>query len=69
MAKFYCDDEYGILEVKCSEEHSNIDPKDILFISNNSCIVYDEDHNKIHINKNHSYYDQIQMQLGLTTQT
>ena len=67
--KVVFDGEFGIIEVKCSEEYSNVDPKDICFISKNFCLVFDEVTEKIHINKNHTYYDQIQMQLALTTQT
>ena len=33
--KFVVDGEFGLLEVKCSEEYKNIDPKDICFISKN----------------------------------
>ena len=40
-----------------------------MFISKNFCLGFDEVTEKIHINKNHTYYDQIQMQLALTTQT
>ena len=40
-----------------------------MFISKNFCLVFDEVTEKIHINKSHTYYDQIQMQLALTTQT
>ena len=34
--KVVVDSEFGLLEVKCSEEYNNIDPKDICFISKNS---------------------------------
>ena len=66
--KVVFDGEFGIIEVKCSEKYSNVDPKDISFISKNFCLVFDDVTGKIHINKNHTYYDQIQMQLALTTQ-
>ena len=66
MAVF--DGELGIIEVKCSEEYSNVDPKNICFISKNFSLVFDKVTEKIHINKNHTYYDQIQMQLALATQ-
>ena len=33
--KVVVDGEFGLLEVKCSEEYKNIDPKDICFISKN----------------------------------
>ena len=62
------DGELGIIEVKCSEEYSNVDLKDIYFISKIFCLVFDDVTKKIHINKNHTYYDHIQMQLTLTTQ-
>ena len=67
--KVFCDGQYGIIEVKCSEEYKNIDPKDICFISKNPFIVYDDTSNEIKINKEHTYYDQIQMQLALTCRT
>lgn len=60
---------YGILEVKCSEEYKNVDPKDVCYISKNPCIKYRKNTGKITICKSHSYYDQIQMQLALTCQT
>ena len=59
----------GIVEVKCSHEYKDNDPKDICFISKDSCLTLDASTNKLHLNKNHSYYDQVQMQLALTTQT
>ena len=58
---------HGIIEVKCSEEYQDNDPKDILHLSKNPCIQIIDD--KVKINVNHSYYNQIQMQLALTTQT
>ena len=66
--KVVFDGEFGIIGVKCSEEYNNVDPKYICFISKNFCLVFDDVTEKIHINKNHTYYDQIQMQLTLTTQ-
>ena len=63
------DGELGIIEVKCSEEYSSVDLKDIYFISKIFCLILDDVTKKIHINKRHTYYDQIQMQLTLTTQT
>jgi len=60
---------FGIIEVKCSEEYKDVDPKNICFISKNSCLVYDEGLDKVLLNRKHSYYDQIQMQLALTCQT
>ena len=53
------------LEVKCSEEYKNIDPKDICFISKNPPFLYSETSCKILVNKSHTYYDQ----LPLTTQS
>ena len=67
--KVVFDGEFGITEVKSSEEYSNVDPKDMWFITKNFCLLFDDLTEKIHINKNHTYYDQIQMQLALTTQT
>lgn len=60
---------FGILEVKCSEHYKDIDPKDVCSISKEPCIVYNSESNTIHINKNHTYYNQVQMQLALTCQT
>ena len=58
---------FGIIEIKCSEEYKDIDPKDICFIAKDSCLVFSD--GKVQLNKRHSYYDHIQMQLALTTQT
>ena len=60
---------YGILEIKCSEEYKNVDPKDVCFLTKNSCIRYCKNSKKITICKTHSYYDQIQIQLALTCQS
>lgn len=65
--KVICNGEYGILEVKCSEEYKNLDPQDICILSKNPSIISTEGQLKININ--HTYYDQVQMQLALTTQT
>ena len=65
--KVLFDGEFGILEIKCPEQFSNVDPKNICFIAKKPSLVYDEEH--IKINKDHPYYKQIQMQLALTTQT
>ena len=66
--KVILNDSYGILEVKCSEEYKNVDPKDVCFISKNPCIRYCKNSKKI-ICKTHSYYEQIQMQLALICQS
>ena len=58
---------FGFIEIKCFEEYKDIDPKDICFIAKDSCLVFSD--GKVQLNKRHSYYDQIQMQLALTTQT
>ena len=58
---------YGILEVKCSEEYQSNSPRDIIYISKTSCLEQIGD--KIQLRKDHSYYSQIQMQLGVTTQS
>ena len=68
-AKVSFNDSYGILEVKCSEEYKNVDPKDVCFISKNLWIRYCKNSKKITICKIHSCYDQIQMQLALTCPT
>ena len=31
---------YGVLEVKCSEEYKDVDPKDVCFVSKSPCIRY-----------------------------
>ena len=67
--KVCCDGSFGILEVKCSEQYKDIDPKSICHISPNPCIVINKENGHIDINKNHSYYDQIQMQLAVTCRT
>ena len=63
------DGSFGIMEVKCSEEYRDNDPKDICFVSKHSCLAYNAETDTITINKNHAYYKQIQMQLSMTTQT
>ena len=60
---------FGIAEVKCTEEYKDIDPKDICYISKEYCLSYDTDTGKITLNRDHSYYDQVQMQIALSTQT
>ena len=56
---------FGIMEVKCSEEYKDFDPKSISFISKTSCIELVG--NDLKLKKSHSYYDQVQLQLALTT--
>ena len=58
---------YGIVEIKCSEEYKNNDPLDTCYISMSSCLEIIDDN--ICRKKNHSYCDQVQMQLALTTQS
>ena len=58
---------YGIIEVKCSEEYKDYDPRTVSFISKTSCIELVD--NKLCLRKDHSYYDQVQMQLALTTKS
>ena len=60
---------FSIIEVKCSKEYSIVEPTDVCFISKNFCLAFDDVMEKTHINKSHTYYDQIQMQLALATQT
>ena len=60
--KVVLDGEFGLLEVECSEEYNNID-------LGKSTFLYIEPSCKILIKKSHTYYDQIQMQLVLTTQS
>ena len=36
--KVILNDSYGILDVKCSDEYKNVDPKDVCFISKIPCI-------------------------------
>ena len=62
--------EFGLLEVmfRGIEEYKNIDPKDICFISKNPPFLYSETSGKILVNKSHTCYDQIQIQLALTIQ-
>ena len=60
---------FGIAEVKCTEEYKDIDPKDICYISKDFCLSYVTYTGKITLNRDHSYYDQVQMQIALSTQT
>ena len=57
--KVVFDGEFCIIEFKCSDEYSNVDPKDICFISKNVFLVFDEVTEKSIINKSHTYYDHI----------
>ena len=59
----------GFVEVKCSHEYKENDLEDICFISKDSHLTLDASTNKLHLNKNHSNYDKVQMQLAITTQT
>ena len=63
------DGEFVFLELKCSEEYGNIDPKYIYFVSKNPPFLFSETYFKIFVNKSHTYYDQIQMQLALARQS
>ena len=65
--KVICDGEMGIFEVKCTDKYKDVDPKVICHISPNSMVVADQK-NILRINKKHSYYSQVQMQLALTCQ-
>ena len=53
--KVILNDSYGILDVKCSDEYKNVDPKDVCFISKIPCIKYCKNAKKKTICKNHSY--------------
>ena len=56
---------FGILEVKCPEEYKDYDPADAAIIVRDFCLTLDD--NKLpRINQNHGYFDQVQMQMGLT---
>ena len=67
-SKVVFDWKFGIIEVKYSDEYSNVDPKNICFISKGFSLVFDDVAEKINSNKNHTHYDQIQKQPALTTQ-
>ena len=67
-SKVVFDGKFGIIEVEYSEEYSNVDPKDIYFISKGFSLVFDDVAEKTNSNKNHTHYDQIQKQPVLTTQ-
>ena len=43
--------EFGLLEIKSSEEYKNIEPKDICFISKNPPLLYSETSCKILVKK------------------
>ncbi|XP_057294057.1 uncharacterized protein LOC130622600 [Hydractinia symbiolongicarpus] len=64
-----CNGFYGILEVKCSHLYRDIYPKLVCSVAKNPCILYDSNTENIKINKDHTYYNQIQMQLAITCQT
>ena len=55
---------FGILEVKCPEEYKDFDPKDAAVVVKDFCLTVNNQ--GIKINQEHSYFDQIQFQMGLT---
>ena len=57
--KVVSDGEFGIIEVKYRGEYSNLDRRSICFIFKNFCPAFGDVTDKIHINKNRTYYDQI----------
>ena len=66
----YCATPDGkVYDGMCTEHYKDIDPKDICFMSKDPCIIYDKETDRLHINKKHSYYNQVQMQLALSYQT
>ena len=67
--KVVVDGEFGLLEVKCSEEYKNIDPKDICFISKNPPFLFCQTSCQIFVNKSVTYCDQIQIQLAVTAKS
>ena len=66
--KVVVDDEFGLLELKYSKKYKNIDPKDICRISKNPPFLHSKTSSKLLINQIHTYYNQIQMRLAVTTQ-
>ena len=59
------DNPFGILEVKCPEEYKDYDPADSAIVVKEFCLILD-DQRKPRINCNHGYFDQVQLQIGLT---
>ena len=59
------DKPFGILEVKCPEEYKDYDPADSAIVVIEFCLILD-DQRKPRINRNHGYFDQVQLQMGLT---
>ena len=59
------DNPFGILEVKCPEEYKDYDPADSAIVVKEFCLILD-DQRKPRINRNHGYFDQVQLQMGLT---
>ena len=57
-------DIFGLVEIKCPEQYREYDPIDAARVAPNFCLIYANGNLKI--NKNHSYYDQITMQMALT---
>ena len=67
--KVVVDGEFGFLEVKCSEDTIMLIQKIFTLYQRIHLFLYGETSCKILVNKSHTYYDQIQMQLALTKQS
>ena len=59
---------YGIVEIKCPEEYTDVSPRDICYISKNPCLEVAENNNIV-LKDNRYYYDQVEFQLGVTCQS
>ena len=44
---------YGVVEIKCPEEHKDFNPRDICYISKNPCIV--DEYQNVKLRKDHYY--------------
>ena len=60
-------DIFGIVEIKCPEKYSEYNIADIAKVEKNFCLC--ANNGNITINKQHSYYDQVVMQMALTGTT
>ena len=57
---------FGLVEIKCPYQYADFDIADIALVQSKFCLKLDDIEKRIKINKEHAYYDQVQMQMALT---
>ena len=56
---------FGLVEIKCPYQYADFNIADIALVQSKFCLKVDDIEEKIKINKEHAYYDQVQMQNGI----